>query len=128
MKNTREFPTGAKRDLEQGKPRYTAALSPYALKELVNYMARHNNQAHRREENWKQGIPLDAFLASQFRHMMHQWILHDQKEYTQDLIDAVCAVAFNCLGYLHELVKPGERRMVEEYFGDRIKPQIKEKK
>ncbi len=114
--SVREFPTGAKRDGEAGKLRYTAALSPYALSALVDYMRRHNTQAHRTEENWKSGIPLDSFLASQFRHMMHQWIKHEQKEYDQELIDAVCGAAFNCLGYLHELVKPGERRMATEHF------------
>lgn len=119
----REFTTGAKRDTEEGKLRFHAALSPYALEAWVDYCRRHNNQVHRCEENWKRGMPLESFISSHFRHAHHWWKMHDTtlgngdltEGERRELIEALCAVLFNAHGYLHELTKPGERQMLNEH-------------
>lgn len=112
----REFPTGARRDTEVGKNRFAASLSPWAIEELVSYMRRHNSQAHRREDNWKAGMPLDSFMESLFRHFHHAWKLHASGAVGgQEMKDALCGVLFNAQGYLHELVKPEPRQMLAEF-------------
>jgi hypothetical protein len=122
--NHRTYDTGATRDTEEGKLRFHAALSPYALAALVDYMRRHNNQAHRCEENWKQGMPLEDYLGSDIRHTVSWWTLHDSiagagtllPEQLTALIDALCGDLFNAFGYLHELTKPGERQMLADHL------------
>lgn len=120
----RSFPSGAKRDVEAGKLRFHAVLSPYALEAWADYCRRHNNQVHRVEENWKKGMPLESFFSSLFRHFHHIWKLHDMTCGAEQLsaktkaamIDALCGVLFNAHGYLHELTKPEELKMLQEHL------------
>ena len=104
----REFETGAIRDNDEGKVDYTGLLCPKALRVYCEYMNRHRVQADgnlRASDNWKKGIPKDAYLKSMARHFMEVWELHEEGGPHDALTEALCAVMFNVHGYIHELEK-----------------------
>jgi hypothetical protein len=121
----RFFDTGATRDTDDGKYDYEGFLSPQVLERFAEYMHKHRVQADgslRDSDNWQKGIPFDAYMKSAWRHFMDWWKLHRQNEsvYTtaaladnpavpdpdwDALEEALCAMMFNCQGYLHELLK-----------------------
>lgn len=106
----RTFETGATRDSDTTKLDYEGFLSPLVLERFAQYM--HKNrvtaQGVRASDNWQKGIPLDAYMKSGARHFMNWWINHrgferDNVEY--DIEEDICGLMFNCMGYLHELLK-----------------------
>ena len=106
----RKFDTGATRDTDEGKYVYGGFLSPLVLERFSTYMHEHRVQADgglRAADNWKKGMPLDAYFQSTFRHFMDWWFHHDglgQK--AQDTLEnTLCAVIFNVQGYLHEVIR-----------------------
>jgi hypothetical protein len=116
----RYFEGGAYRDTAQGKPDYAKYLSPEALRAYGRYMLRHQYQSDgqiREGDNWKKGIPLDVFMSSAFRHFLDWWELHNtgfemgKAKKLELMEEALCAVMFNTMGYLHELMK--DRRFKE---------------
>jgi hypothetical protein len=103
----RTFSTGATRDTEDGKLDYDGFLSPLALKRYAEYMHEHRTQPDgtlRPGDNWKKGIPLDAYAKSEWRHHMEFWSLHHGVG-DGDIQSSICATIFNLFGYLHELLK-----------------------
>lgn len=112
----RLFEGGATRDSDVGKPDYQGYLSPLVIERFGEYMLRHQTQADgtlRSSDNWKKGMPKDAFMKSGFRHFMDWWLDHEGYEAKEDLEEALCALMFNVMGYLHE-------HLVEEYYSDEI--------
>lgn len=105
----RQFDTGATRDSEEDKFDYEGFLSPQVLARYAEYMHKHRIQADgslRASDNWQKGIPLDAYMKSQWRHHMEWWTLHRSEfQPLEELEEAVCAVLFNAMGYLHEILK-----------------------
>ena len=111
----RQFDTGATRDSETGKNDYEGFLSPAVIETYGDYMHRHRTQADgslRASDNWQKGIPKDVYMKSLWRHLLDVWFIHrghkriDKnigKEIT--LKEALCAVLFNAMGYLHETLK-----------------------
>jgi len=115
----REFSTGATRDTAEGKNQYPGFLSPLTLEAFGNFMRKNQKQADgkmRASDNWKKGIPRDAYLESMFRHFLEVWAIHDDyklereqdplgapQDIPEDLLEALCALYFNVGGYLHEL-------------------------
>jgi hypothetical protein len=105
----RQFETGAYRDTEEGKHDYEGFLSPLVIERFGQYMTKHRRQSDgrlRASDNWQKGIPLDAYIKSGWRHMLDWWQGH--RELYHDgtrLEDALCALMFNVMGYLHELLK-----------------------
>jgi hypothetical protein len=111
----RDFGTGATRDGEDGKYDYEGFLSPLVLECFAAYMHKHRVQADgslRASDNWQKGIPLDVYMKSGFRHFMDWWALHRERP-AIDISDghmifpeeALCALLFNVMGYLHEIIK-----------------------
>ncbi len=106
----RTFETGATRDTDDGKLQYEGFFSPLVLRRFAEYMHKHRFQADgevRAADNWQKGIPLDAYMDSGWRHFMDWWMYHrkvgpvltyDERE------EVLCAVMFNAMGYLHELL------------------------
>lgn len=110
----RTFSTGATRDTEEGKPDYEGFLSPLTLASFGRYMVKHQRQADgnlRPSDNWQKGIPLTAYMKSTFRHFVQCWTIHrglkavDEKGQPVSMEDALCALMFNVMGYLHEYLK-----------------------
>lgn len=104
----REFKTGATRDSEEGKNDYEGFLSPLVIEAYGNYMTKHRKQADsklRDSDNWQKGIPKDAYIKSAFRHFMDWWKEHRGHPSREGLVDALCALMFNVMGYLHEVLK-----------------------
>lgn len=86
-----EFDTGAKRDTQDGKPRYD--LVPIAsLKRLAELYARGSEKYS--EGNWVKGMPYSRIYSSMYRHMI-QWAEGDTSE------DHLAAVAWNAFALMH---------------------------
>ena len=120
MTEMRKFETGATRDADTSKPDYEGFLSPLALARFAQYMHKNRVQADgklRDSDNWQKGIPKTAYMKSAFRHFVEWWTAHRAAapaEYLpggivpgqDDLVEeAICALLFNAMGYLHEHLK-----------------------
>ncbi|PWT80208.1 MAG: hypothetical protein C5B44_05735 [Acidobacteria bacterium] len=113
----RQFESGATRDSDVEKFDYEGFFSPLVLERRARYMHKHRKQADgklRDSDNWQRGIPLTAYMKSGFRHFHDWWRFHRTfvlsgkpvSNFCFDLIeDSICALMFNCEGYLHELLK-----------------------
>jgi hypothetical protein len=104
----RTFKSGATRDTAEGKPVYHKYLSPLVIKRFGEFMLKHQKQSDgtlRDGDNWKKGFPLDSFVDSAFRHYLDWWMEHDGFKSREGLEDALCALMFNAMGYLHETLK-----------------------
>jgi hypothetical protein len=93
-----EYPTGARRDTQAGKPRYD--LIPIeALTRWAELMARGAEKYG--DRNWEKGIPTERFYASALRHLL-QWRSGDSTE------DHLSAVLFNIGGIIFNEVHGNE--------------------
>lgn len=114
---TRRFKTGATRDTDTGKFDYEAFLSPAVLERYARYMDAHRHQPAgvlRPGDNWQRGIPLEAYRKSLVRHVIQLWgvwrgnKVNDEKGQKVETEEALCAVIFNSMGMLHEILKHGK--------------------
>ncbi len=104
----RQFNTGATRDTDEGKYDYEGFFSPLVVERYGQYMNKHRKQADgklRDSDNWQKGIPLDAYMKSGWRHFMDIWKEHRGYTSREGIEDAICALLFNMMGYLHEILK-----------------------
>lgn len=107
----RKFDSGATRDTDFNKPDYEGFLSSIVIKRYGEYMKKHRVQSDgniRDSDNWQKGIPKDAYIKSLFRHFMELWFEHRGFESSEGVEDALCALMFNSMGYLHETLKERE--------------------
>ena len=117
----RSFESGAIRNTDDGKLDYEGFLSPLALKRYAEYLNQHRRQADgklRPSDNWQKGFPFAVYMKSLWRHFMDFWALHRGWSVVEDgecvtKQDALCAVLFNAMGYLHELIKAEEEEEKE---------------
>ena len=114
MGESRSFESGATRDTDAGKYDYEGFLSPLVIERYAEYMNSNRVQSDgklRDSDNWTKGIPLTAYMKSMWRHFMDLWCEHRGHKTVDGIEIALCAVIFNSMGYLHELLsKRGERR------------------
>lgn len=106
--SVRTFTTGATRDTDDGKLDYEAFLSPLALQRYAEYMHTNRRQKDgtlRDGDNWQKGMEPSVYMKSMWRHFMEAWTLYRKGGAEVALEVALCAVIFNAMGYLHELVK-----------------------
>ena len=104
----RHFASGAYRDTEDGKYDYEGFLSPLVLERFAEYMHEHRRQsdgAFRASDNWQAGMPREVYLKSGLRHVMDWWKEHRGLQSRDGLENALCAVMFNVMGYLLEVLK-----------------------
>jgi len=103
----RKFPSGATRDSDEDKPDYEGFLSSLVLKRFGEYMHKHRqleDGTFRESDNWQQGIPRAVYIKSAFRHFMDWWLEHRGYPSRDGLEEALCALLFNVMGYLHEIL------------------------
>ena len=102
----RTFDTGAARDTNPDKPDYEGFLSPRVIERYGQFMMKHQKQSDgtiRASDNWQKGMPQDVYVKSGFRHFMDWWLVHRNYKLDHDrLEEALCALMFNVMGYLHE--------------------------
>ena len=104
----RTFESGATRDTDTGKLDYEGFLSPLVLERYAQYLNKHRTMkdgTERASDNWQNGIPLSAYIKPIWRHFMAVWTIHRGWPHKEDLEEALCAVMFNTMGYLHEILK-----------------------
>jgi hypothetical protein len=110
----RQFDTGATRDSDDGKYDYEGFLSPIALERYGAFMHANRIQAdgsRRDSDNWQKGIPTEQYLKSLIRHVFGLWTIRRGHPYSNekgqyvDVQDELCAIMFNAMGLLHELIK-----------------------
>lgn len=118
----RQFQSGATRNTADNKHDYEGFFNPAVVYEFGRYMHSHRRQRDgslRDSDNWQKGIPFAIYVKSLLRHTLDFWRLH--RGYTvidpdtgipatkQELL---CAIMFNAMGYLKELLDPaGENRI-----------------
>lgn len=110
----RTFPTGATRNGDDDKLDYEGFLSPRVLERYAQYMHKHRKQADgvlRDSDNWQKGMPRAAYMKSLWRHFMDVWtqwrFCVNEKVTVRNhpaMQEALCAVLFNTMGLLHELL------------------------
>lgn len=113
----RKFNSGATRDNEEGKFDYEGFFSPLVIERYGQYMHKHRKQADgqlRDSDNWKKGIPLDAYIKSAWRHFLDWWKEHRGLKSREGLEEALCALLFNVMGYLYEILKRKEIKSIKE--------------
>jgi len=106
----RTFDTGATRDTDSDKYDYEGFLSPLALEAFGAYMHKNRIQPDgnlRDSDNWQKGIPFAVYMKSNWRHFMAAWKIHRQGGSREEMVEALCGILFNTMGYLHELLKEG---------------------
>ena len=106
----RTFDTGATRDTDTSKPDYEGFLSPLVIERFGVYMSKNRLQkdgSTRDSDNWQRGIPFDVYMKSLWRHFQEVWILHrtNRAADSAPAEEALCAVMFNAMGMLHEILK-----------------------
>jgi hypothetical protein len=105
----RTFESGAVRDVEDGKIDFEGHLSWLVLDRYGRYMNEKRympDGSFRSSDNWQKGFPLDSYMKSGFRHFMAWWEDHRMGYDDPETIeDDLCALLFNVMGYLHEILK-----------------------
>ncbi len=107
MGQVRKFETGATRDTDAGKPDYEGFISPLVVERYGEYMNKHRVQSDgevRDSDNWMRGIPKDAYMKSGWRHFHDWWVAHRGFLSRDGIEEALCALMFNVMGYLHVLL------------------------
>lgn len=105
----RKFSTGATRNSDDESLDYEGFLSPLVLQRYAEHMhkARYlDDGTLRPSDNWQDGIPMDSYMQSLLRHVMDVWLHHRRRGFAtkEDMETALCAVMFNAMGYLHEIM------------------------
>lgn len=86
-----EFPTGSRRDTQEGKGRYDL-ISTVFLKRLAKHCENGANKYG--DRNWEKGQPLQRYLNSALRHISN-FLEGDRSE------DHLAAAAWNLMGIIH---------------------------
>lgn len=113
----RTFASGATRDTGEDKLEPWGFTSALVEQEYSEYMHSHRIQSDgekRASDNWKKGIPVEAFHDSLSRHILDYKLIQEgfpQKARTPDLMETLLAIKFNVDGLIHELAK---ERLAEE--------------
>jgi len=104
----RTFESGATRDDAGDKPNYADGRSSQTERYYLEYLGRHRKTADglRDWNNWKWGIPVNAYRDSLMRHCEDAVAASRGLPTREDtaLEDLLCAIRFNATGWLFELL------------------------
>lgn len=109
----RTFETGATRDLDESKLDYEGFLSPAVLKRFAEYMHKNRVMADgslRSSDNWQAGMPNESYVKSGWRHWQDVWSNHRGLDTGVDQEEALCAVMFNAMGYLYNILQDKDEK------------------
>jgi hypothetical protein len=110
----RIFESGASRDVNEDKLHYARFFSPDVLRRRAEYMHKHrilSDGTLRDPDNWKKGIPIEAYIDSLIRHVIELWLYYygeTDGEVFDDLeakLETLCAICFNAEGMMFEEMK-----------------------
>lgn len=104
----RTFGTGATRDTDIDKFDYEGFLCPITLERYARYMHKNRQMQDgsiRDSDNWQKGIPINQYIKSLMRHTFSVWKQIRGYKTGTDLQEDLCAIIFNAMGILHELLK-----------------------
>jgi hypothetical protein len=104
----RYFETGATRSSDEGKLDFEGFLHPLFIQRFAEYMHKHRKQEDgklRASDNWQKGMPKESFMKSGWRHFFDWWKQHRGWKGNDTLEDSICALVFNCQGYLVSILK-----------------------
>lgn len=109
------FSTGATRSSDDLKLDYEGFLSPFVLERYAQYLNEHRIDADgntRDSDNWQKGMPRARYFKSALRHMIDAWkrwrtpgSLVNLKVTDKVFEDLLCAVLFNVMGLLNEILQ-----------------------
>jgi len=88
-----EFPTGARRDTQEGKGRYDL-ISTVFLRRLAVVMEKGAGKYG--DRNWEKGMPLSRYLNSAIRHLLQLFDGESDEDHAGQ-------AAFNVMAFLHTL-------------------------
>lgn len=113
-----EFESGATRNFNLNKYDYEGFINPEALHAFGEYMHEHRKQRDgsiRDSDNWQKGIPFSAYIKSLVRHVIDLWrmdrgyeVINPDTNLPHTKQELCCAIVFNSMGYLKELITPSE--------------------
>ena len=107
MENKTQFPSGAIRDSQDGKPDFIETISHIALLRFARYMT--SKKSRYGAGNFKKGIPVESYRASLLRHL-NKLLSADEyisrglpvPQELEPYEDHLSAIVFNALGWIHE--------------------------
>jgi len=121
--NKRVFDTGACRDTDKDKYDFEGFLSPEVLNAYASYMHKNRKMkdgSYRSSDNWQKGIPKEQYMKSLLRHVMELWTKHrsDKEIIDTPLDEVLCAIMFNTMGMLYEIIQEDKFLEVEDNVGN----------
>jgi|WetSurSiteA1Bulk_404760.scaffolds.fasta_scaffold01891_7 hypothetical protein len=119
LEGVRTFESGATRHDDPNRVDWLRMMSLPVLFEYARYMRAHREQpdgSRRDFDNWKLGIPQDQVVESLFRHVLDLAALHSGMVPMRDCgkREACCAIMFNVMAYLHNLIESGVRAVEDD--------------
>lgn len=115
MNTIRTAETGGSRDTSKDKLEYARFLSPEVLEMYATYMHKHRlmkDGTLREPDNWKCGMPRQWYMDGMYRHMHDLWMIHETGKAVRPetgeevtITEALCAIIFNAMGYLYEVIR-----------------------
>ena len=120
----RTFTSGATRNDDPDRLDFEGFISPAVIHRFGEYMHKHRFQTDgslRDSDNWQRGIPKAQYVKSAWRHFLDWWAISRKAPVReQDVEEALCALMFNTMGYLHEILK--EKGEIEQAVRSMAKP------
>jgi len=124
METKRQFESGANRDTDAEKLDIEGFLHPIVLERYCEYLNKHRELPDgtiRESDNWQRGMPIKTYVKSALRHVLDVWCWHrgyplvDRKlGKPLEIEDVICAVIFNFMGLLLEVIRIRERISIDE--------------